>query len=411
MKSRGGCRISDGGVCARVAALIVLALSSCAWALPVANVRVAPAVMQRLMVPRAVTGEIVTLRHSLLASQVEGSVVSIGVNAGDTVAEGDVVARLDDTLARLDVATAEADLVAARGVVAQREAELARFRNDYERVEMLLKEGTTTESERDAALADVRTTEALLAQAHARVTSAEAALSRARKRLSDKTIVAPFAGRVIRKSTEVGEWVTPGNTVAEIVSLRDVEARIDVPEHLVGLLKQDVGRITLRIPGLGSDAVVDASVIGVVPQADRLSRMFPVRLAVRAADGALMPGMSLTAYVPTGSVEPVLTVPKDAVLRDDAGEFVYLAVPYHSDQNPAVTAQAMPARITRRFAVGDVVAIMPGRVHPGSWVLVEGNKRAFPTQPLVVQDPPAGSPFAGGVPDSGGPGATGRGDG
>ncbi len=387
-------------------ACLCIAVPAPASAQPAANVRVAPAVMQRLMVPRAVTGEIVSLRHSLLASQIEGFVVSIGVHEGDTVAAGDVVARLDDTLARLDVAAAEADLLAARGVVAQREAELDRYRNDYERVEMLQKEGSTTASELDAALADVRTTEAQLEQARARAASAEAALARARKRLADKTIVAPFAGRVVRKSTEVGEWVTPGDTIAEIVSLHDVEARIDVPEHLVGLMKDDIGPITLHVPGLGATPSVSASVIGVIPQADRLSRMFPVRLAVRVEDGVLMPGMSLTAYVPTGSVEPVLTVPKDAVLRDDAGEFVFMAVPHHAEQNPAVTAQAVPARIVRRFAAGDLVAIRPGRIHPGSWVLVEGNKRAYPTQPLIVQDPPADSPFAGRGP--GGPGDPGH---
>lgn len=384
-----------------------------AAAQPAANVRVAPAVMQRLMVPRAVTGEIISLRHSMLASQVEGFVVAVSVEAGDTVAEGDIVARLDDTLARLDVDSAAADLLAARGVVDQRRAELTRFKNDYERVESLQREGSTTQSELDAALADVRTTGALLAQAEARVSSAEAALARARRRLADKAIAAPFAGRVVRKSTEVGEWVTPGVTIAEIVSLTEVEARIDVPEHLVSFLTTDVGTISLRIPGLGADTDAGATVIGVIPQADRLSRMFPVRLAVSADGGVLMPGMSLTAFVPTGSFAPVLTVPKDAIRRDDAGEFVYLAVPDHDERNPAVTAQAMPVRIVRRFAAGDLVAIEAGRIHPGSFVLVEGNERVFPTQKLIVQNPPPGSPFApGGAPptQSGGggePGAAG----
>ncbi|USN99329.1 MAG: efflux RND transporter periplasmic adaptor subunit [Phycisphaeraceae bacterium] len=377
---------------------IVLALGACiaslASAQPAANVRVAEAKSERLMVPREVTGEIVSLRRSLLASQIEGFVVELGLNPGDGVERGSVVARLDDTLARLDVDQAQADLLAARGVVDQREAELVRYQRDLERVQALSERGSTTASELDSAEADVRTTEALLAQANAKKLSAEALLDRAKKRLADKTITAPFAGRVVQKKTEVGEWVAPGDTIVEIVSLSDMEARIDVPEHLVSYLNEDVGTISLRIPGLGPGVEIDSTLLGVIPQADTLSRMFPVRLAVQNGSHGLKPGMSLTAFVPTGAHEPVLTVPKDALLRDDAGEYLYMAVPFHSDANPAVTAQAVPARVERRFAAGDRVAIRPGQVKPGSMVLVEGNERVFPTQPLVVQDPPPGSPFA-----------------
>jgi len=89
-----------------------------------------------------------------------------------------------------------------------------------------------------------------------------------------------------------------------------------------------------------------------------------------------------------------LTIPKDAVLRDDAGEYVYMAVPHSVEGNPMITAQAIPARISRRFAADDRVAIRPGQVQPTSMLLIEGNERVYPTQGLVVQDPPPGSPFA-----------------
>ncbi len=393
---------------AGVLSLGALVAPAAAQGPPPATVRLDAATRESLMVPRSVTGEVVSLRRSLLASQVEGFVIELPVNEGDAVAQGDVIAHLDDEMAALDVRKAKADVLAARGEVQQREAELARFRRDYERLQLLEGRGGTTASEIDAADANVRTTEALLAQAQAMVAAREAEQALAERRLKDMTIRAPFDGRIVRKSTETGEWVTPGDAIVEIVSMTELEVRIDVPEHLVGYLNEDLGSIPLLVPGLGERADTVARVISVIPQGDSLSRMFPVRLSVNGETVGLKPGMSVTAQVPTGSVEPVLTIHKDAVLRDDAGLYVYIAVPKRDSANPAVTGQAIAARITRLFAAGDRVAIRAGQIQPGSFLLVEGNERVFPTQPLIVQDPPQGSPFSGGG-WGGGPGGGVRG--
>jgi RND family efflux transporter MFP subunit len=399
---------------AALCALAVAHTTAIAQGPPPANVRLDAAREESLMIPRSVTGEIFSLRRTLLAAQAEGFVIELTPNAGDAVEEGEVIARLDDTIASLEVKRAEADLRASRGVVMEREASLARLRRDFERTKQLETRGSATTSALDAAETAVRTAEALLVQAEALVLADEARVALAERRLRDMTITAPFDGRVIRKETEVGAWLSAGDPVAEIVSLTELEARIDVPEHLVGYLSSDLGSIPMTIPGLGDMSDTTARVISVIPQGDSLSRMFPVRLAVEigpitgdsknGADGrvGLRPGMSVTAFVPTGSVEPVLTIHKDAVLRDDAGLFAFMAVPKSDAKNPRVTGQAVPARLSRLFASGDRVAIRPGQIRPGSWLLVEGNERVFPTQPLVVQDPPPGTPFAGGSRGAGG---------
>lgn len=374
-------------------ALVMAAMPAIAQGPPPATVRLDAARQEALMTPRSVTGEIVSLRRSLLASQIEGSIVELSVNAGDSVKKGEVIARLDDTLAELEVKRAQADVEVAKGEVMEREAELARYSRDYDRTRQLVEKGSATSSALDAADVAVRKTEALLVQARAGVLAEEAALALATRRFQDKTIRAPFDGRVIRKQAEVGEWLAPGDTVVEIVSMTELEARIEVPEHLIGYLSTDLGSIPMTVPGLGDSPDTTALVIGVIPQGDSLSRMFPVRLSVANEGGNLRPGMSVTAFVPTGSVEPVLTIHKDAVLRDDAGLYVYMAVPGSDPNNPMVTGQAVPARISRLFASGDRVAIRPGQIQPGSFLLVEGNERVFPTQPLTVQDPPKGSPF------------------
>ena len=110
-----------GALCALVPVLPAIAQGP-----PPATVRVDKAVRESLMTPRSVTGEIFSLRRSLLAAQEEGFVLELGTNAGDSVKKGAVIAKLDDTIAALEVKQAQADLRAARGVVMEREASLAR---------------------------------------------------------------------------------------------------------------------------------------------------------------------------------------------------------------------------------------------------------------------------------------------
>ena len=120
--------------------------------------------------------------------------------------------------------------------------------------------------------------------------------------------------------TDAGQWVDEGGGVVELVALTEIEAWLDVPERLIDRLTEGESTVRVRVTATGEE--VDAEVIAVVPEADELSRLFPVRVAMDNADQRLKPGMSVIGLTPTGITEPSLTVPKDALLRDDAGEFL-----------------------------------------------------------------------------------------
>ncbi|GJM18997.1 MAG: hypothetical protein DHS20C14_12100 [Phycisphaeraceae bacterium] len=381
-----------------LSAMIVLALAApIAVAQYPALVVVDAAQVESLAQLREVNGQIRSVRRSRVAAQVDGFVIELNLREGDAVKAGQTIARLDPEIAELDVAEASAAVEAAEGSVAEKEALLEQANRDLGRYQAADRGGSLSVTELDSAETNVRTSEAELTQAKAELASARADLAREQRLLRDKTIIAPFTGRVVAKLTELGEWVTPGDPILELVSIDQLEATIEVPERVVGLLDADGGPVTLRVPALGLEGEVQATIHAIIPLADELSRMFPVRLNVPNTSGLLKPGMSLTAFVPTGTSQPTLTVHKDAVLRDDAGEFVYMAVPHSAEGNPAINGQAIPARITRLYGFGDRVAIRPGQIEDGSLVLIEGNERVFPTQTLIIQNPPPGSPFAGGA--------------
>ena len=195
------------------------------------------------------------------------------------------------------------------------------------RMEQLKERGSVGPAQLDQAQTLVASRAAQLAEAQADHAMSVSNVSLAQIELDDMTIVAPFDGRVTKKHTEVGQWVDRGDPICTIVSMTELEARIDVPQSLLLALESAGGadgahaRIQIILPSIPKPLV--AYLHAVVPQADTLSRLFPVRLRVEDPDQILRPGMSLTAMVPTGIKAELLTVSKDAILRNPSGEYVY----------------------------------------------------------------------------------------
>jgi len=332
--------------------------------------------METLTEVRGVTGEIRSPMRSQLAVQVEGIVLEMLVDDGDDVKAGQVIAHLDDTRARLDLDRQKAEVAHAEAVIEQRTAEREEAARDLERYRELEQRGSVGITEIDEARTLLASRVAQLAQANADLMSAKSDLALAERELADATIRAPFDGRVVETSTEVGQWIARGGPVATIVSLKSLEARINVPQQYYRSLRESGGEIEIIVPAIGGS--VTGRLIAIIPQADSLSRLFPARIRIQDSEAILRPGMSITAMVPTGIQSEQLTVSKDAIVRTASGEHLF----FSADG----VAAMMP--VERLFAAGNRVAIRAGMLRPGMQVVVDGNERMFPGQPLIpLQEP------------------------
>ena len=329
--------------------------------------------LETLQQRREVTGELRAAKHSILASQVDGFVIAVEVEPGQQVQAGTVIARLDNLLAHLELEQAKAALAVRLATVSEREARLGKATRDMKRIEDSYASGAASETNIDAARTDAIGASARLEQARAEVLAAQASVRLAEKHLADMTIKAPFAGRVLSKRTEIGQWVQEGEPVAEIVALDPLDAWLDIPQHLAASLEDPaMASIQIRIDAVAM--VLEAKSVHVIAQVDALSRLFPVRIRLENKNEILRPGMSIVGLVPTQMTRPTLTIHKDAILRDDAGQYVY----FSADGN------ATPARIRTMFAIGDRVAIKSDSLAPDAQIVIEGNERMFPGQPLTI---------------------------
>lgn len=339
---------------------------------PPANVHLDAVRLENISQRREVTGSLRAVQRSRVAAKEDGLVLEVPVEAGDDVKAGQVLVHLDDEVIRIELERLRSEADGRDADIELRQSELAKAERDLLRVSALVERQGASQNELDDATTNVRSARARLAAAEAELASAKANIRRAEKHLADMVVRAPFDGSIVEKTTEVGEWIRSGESVMELVALATIDAFLDVPQQYIGAVLQPNATMQLHVEASGDR--YEAPVSNIIVQADSLARTFPVRVRLENPTGSLRPGMSVTAYVLTGERGESLTIHKDAILRDDAGAYVY----YDAG------GIALPARIEPLFASGDRYVIRSSQLRPGMMVVTEGNERLFPTQPLNV---------------------------
>jgi len=322
---------------------------------------------------RRVTGELRAVRRSSVATREAGLVIEVPVREGEHVKVGDVLARLDSGILQLELKRAEADEAAAAGIVAERNAnltwrdrELELYRQSAARGASNVKELLDAES-----TATIARTRVLQAERLAGVAAVRVELLK--RRLADMTVRAPFDGVVLVRRAELGEWVGEGDPLVELVSVGEVEAWLDIPQRYFSAVAQRQIEITISIDSIQERAAADR--LRIIPQVDPRSRSFTVVVRFDDHGGRLTPGMSLSAWVPTGGRSDELTLSSDAVLRNDIGAYVYVAR----------GKKATPVNVHVRFPVDDRVVVEASGLQPGDLVVVEGNERLFSGASVITQ--------------------------
>lgn len=352
---------------------------------PPATVRVGAVKQQELNAHFAVVGRLVELRSASVSVETQGRVVEVNAEQGDKVTKGKtVLARIDDTWAKINLQDALAKVAQAQASIESAKAELGQTKRDLEYLEDLGKAGSAKPKEIADKRTDVASNQAKLASTQANLNAAQAELARAQTSIERLQVYAPFDGVVVAKLTEVGQWLDQGDQVAKIISRDMIDAVVDVPEDIVTLLS--IGQpIEIHISAFHKE--LTGKIVAIVPQASTGARTFPVKVRLDDLQGVLKPGMSVQASLPLSEKSKVLTVPRDAVETTVQGSRVWVAMNMPGSPMPA----AMPVMVQVLFGHGDRYAVSaqaPGSpLKVDANVVVEGAERLFPTRPLIFLPP------------------------
>ena len=323
----------------------------------VATVEVRPVVRQV-----DITGSVTSPQVASLSPATEGVVETMRVDAGDRVASG-------DNLLTLDRALAEQQLAEARARVAEAEATLTDARRRLKEAETLGPRGGIAET----LIENIRTE---VARGEAALVSARAGAAQQQTIVDRHSLNAPFNGVISKRLTDLGEWVTPGTAVFELVATDRLRLDFLLPEDLLPDISTDTA-VSFRLNAIPGSAY-RGNVKAVVPVADPGARTFLMRIEPAAAVPRMMPGLSAVATVRIGTTREAPVVPEDALLRHADGRTVVWTVDSTGGE---------PVARERLVQVGEafegVIAVTDG-LRPGERVVVRGNESLQEGQPLSI---------------------------
>ncbi len=293
-----------------------------------------------------VTGSGEARRAAVLRPAAPGVVREIRFEAGDSVEEGAILVRLDDRREHLAVEMAESRVQAARQLLSR----YARTRAS----------GAVPDSVVDEARTELR--------------SAQIALAQARETLADRTVNAPFSGRVGIAAVRQGDRVTPETALTTIDDRSVLRVAFSVPERYLDRLT--VGQpVTVRNVAY-PERDFDGRIAQIDSRVDPVARSVGVLAEVRNEGDRLRPGMSFEVDVDLPG-RPAIGVPELALQWDRKGPHVWAL----RDGRAARVA----VRLIRRDE-GQV--LVKGALEVGDLVVVEGVQRLEEDRRVNIVDGP-----------------------
>lgn len=317
---------------------------------PPATVSSAPVIAMRWQPTLSAVGSLVAVNGIDVTTEVAGKIEEIRFKSSGKVAKGDILVKLDDTVDRATLEGLKADM---------RLAEV-----QFERNARLLPKRAVSQSVYD--------------EAKARYESAQAQVASQEALISKKTIRAPFSGLLGIREVDVGQYLSPGDTIVQIQQLTPIFVDYALPERHFGQLKegQAVQVALSAYPGesfAGQITAVDAAV-------NPATRSIQVRATLSNPHGRLRPGMFAEVTTAQGEPRPVLTIPRTAVSYNPYGDFVFLIKEGKNGQKLAQRTQITTGAIQQGR-----VEIVEG-LKAGQQVVQAGQLKLRNGQPVQIDN-------------------------
>lgn len=256
---------------------------------------------------------------------------------------------------------------------------------DFSRIDELFSQGVASQDDLDNSKVAVSRYKAQLTLAQEEIRAAEARVKMAKQDLENYTIRSPFAGIVVSKEAQVGEMVSPvsaggGYTrtgIATIVDMDSLEIEVDVNESYIANVS--AGQKVIATLDAYPEWKIPASVLALIPTADRQKATVKVRIAFEELNPRILPDMGvkvafMTEGGPSQSTAPVSLVPKSAVREGDGKSIVFVF-----NEGFIEKRAVKPGR-----ALGNTIEILAGLVD-GEQIVIDGPNDLVDGQKVVVQ--------------------------
>ncbi|PWB94159.1 efflux RND transporter periplasmic adaptor subunit [Methylosinus sporium] len=292
-----------------------------------------------------------------LSLEASGIVEKIHFQSGQQVEAGQLLLELrkDTDIARLAALKASAELA---GVNLRRD-------------QAQLKIHAASQASVDTDLANLKSAEAEVAQQEAVI--------------AQKTLRAPFGGRLGIRGVDLGQYIGAGSVIVTLQALDPIYLDFTLPQQALNGIEV----------GQSIDAGVDAfpgkkftgKIVAINSKVDQASRNVQVRASLANADHKLTPGMFAQIDIATGNPERLITLPQTAIVYAPFGNSVFLVQKSAAADDKGAGLSAQQAFVRLGATRGDEVAVLEG-VTEGATVVTAGQVKLRNGSPLKISDTP-----------------------
>lgn len=286
-----------------------------------------------------------------LTVETSGVVKEILFDSNEKVAHRQLLLRLDDVVQ-------QADLEAAR-------TQYDLDRQNLERARELQSRGVTTNVSLEAS--------------QAAATASEAQMAKLSAVLEQRRLHAPFAGTIGLPRVEIGQFISPGTTVATLQDLDAMRVDFTLPEQQLPFLRMGQS-LQVQIEGVAES--FPGEITGINPRVDPSSRLVALRGLIDHVEGKLTPGQFVRIQVELPEEQGVIALPQTTVVTSLYGDYVFVVRP-RADNAEQLEVRQVFVQTGRRS--GGLVELTSG-VAPGDVVVTAGQNRLSNGTPVVIDN-------------------------
>lgn len=301
-----------------------------------------------------------------VAARTSGLLESVSVRIGDRVKAGQLLAIVDASEAKKQLAEIEAGLGAARASRSRAASQLDVARRTLARTEPLLADRLVSPQEVDVLSSEVEARGAELEAADAEIAQGKARAEVLREQVRQARIVAPFAGKVAERRLDPGTVVSAGTPIVRIVADGPMRVRFRVPEH--DLSRVSEGQPLVLTTQATGEREFEGHIGRLSAEVSPQDRSIAVEGTLDGAHDVLRRGMFVRVRVTLGAIEEATTLPGQAIVERLAADGTLRKGIFVLDRNEA---KFVPTSIVGR--AGDRVAIQAA-IAADAKVIVEGQE-------------------------------------
>lgn len=285
-----------------------------------------------------------------LIAKIAGSIEEVMVKEGDTIKEGDILARIEADDYRIALERAQAAYKLARA--------------DYERDKTVYAQGVIPTAELDARETGMQT--------------AKADLDNAKLLFERCAIKAPMDGVVRRLNAKVGLFLGIGDPIGTILQIDKVKAVIGIPESDITAVRR-LDNVEITIQAL-DDRTVTGRRFFVSSSPETAARLYRLELEIDNPEHAILPGMFVRANIVKQTINDAITIPFYSVISRNDEQFVFV------EKNGIAQKRLVQIGIMEQW----MVEVTEG-LEPGERIVIEGHRDVENDQKVkvvkVITDP------------------------